>query len=138
MTLAKYLDITSIIDKRGHIGVLEANRHFPFDIKRIYYLKALSSENARGFHAHKELFQAAICLSGSFKMLLDDGENRENVLLNSSEPPLLIEPLVWHVMSEFSEDCIILVLASDYYCEEDYLRDYADFLRFRNERLQNT
>ena len=135
MSLAKYLDIISITDKRGHIGVLEANRHVPFDIKRTYYLKGLSSDNARGFHAHKELFQAAVCLSGSFKMLLDDGKNRETVFLNSSKAPLLIEPLVWHVMSDFSENCIILVLASDYYCEQDYLRDYAGFLRFRNEKL---
>ena len=68
-------------------------------------------------------------------MLLDDGENRETVFLNSSKPPLLIEPLVWHVMSDFSDNCIILVLASDYYCEQDYLRDYEGFLRFRNEKL---
>lgn len=135
MSLVKFLDLSSKIDSRGHLGFLESKRHIPFEIKRIYYLKNLDRKEPRGFHAHRNLTQAAICISGSYEMILDDGKDKESVFIDSSNKPLFIEPLIWHEMRNFSQDCIILFLASDYYSEEDYIRDYHTFLKIINERL---
>ncbi len=135
MSIIKFLELDSKVDNRGYLGILESTRHIPFDIKRIYFLKNLQSDIPRGFHTHKKLIQAAVCISGNYEMILDDGKNKESVALNSSHSPLLIEPLIWHEMQNFSHDCIILVLASDFYFEDDYVRDYAQFLRMVNEEI---
>jgi dTDP-4-dehydrorhamnose 3,5-epimerase-like enzyme len=123
-------DIPSIADERGTLIFAESTRQIPFDIKRIYFVKNTSSDSPRGFHAHKTLRQAAICVQGSFKILLDDGQNR--VWLESSRPDqiTLIEPLVWHELHEISRDCIFVVLASDFYNENDYIRDYGEFVSY--------
>jgi len=86
--------------------------------------------NRRGYHAHRDLQQVAICISGSCKFLLDDGRERvENVILDSPNKGLFIDKMIWREMYDFSDDCILLVLASEYYDESDYIRDYEEFLK---------
>ena len=101
----------------------------PFEIKRIYYIYGTKPEAARGFHAHKALEQVAVCVSGSCRMSLDDGQNRVDVWLNSPSKGLLISGLVWREMHDFTADCVLLVLANEYYDEADYIREYDEFLR---------
>lgn len=116
-------------DDRGNLVALESMKNIPFEIKRVYYMTGLSPDHPRGFHAHKQLKQIAICLSGSCRLILDDGSSKEEVLLNSASIGLNLPEMIWHEMHDFSEDCILMILASDYYSEEDYLRNYDDFLK---------
>lgn len=132
MSLFKFINFDVRGDDRGALVALEANKNVPFEIKRIYYLTKLSPHLPRGFHAHKALRQLAICLSGSCQMLFDDGFTKEIRELNSPAVGVLIEPEIWHEMHSFSEDCVFLVLASEYYDEADYLRTYDDFLKWRH------
>ena len=106
----------------------------PFEIKRIYYIYDLKKDIPRGFHAHKDLQQIAICIKGSCKFLLDNGKERvKDIILDSPNKGLFIDKMIWREMYDFSEDCVLLVLASDYYKENDYIRDYEEFLRSINE-----
>lgn len=117
----------------GSLSVIEANNQVPFDIKRVYYIYDLKECNAlRGKHAHRETEQAIFCLKGSFSLGLDDGENQERILIDKANEGVYLGIELWHDMSDFSEDCVMLVLASDYYREEDYLRDYSEFLQYIN------
>ncbi len=127
--LVKLIDFTPLGDDRGSMVALEANKIVPFDIKRVYYIFGTKAGVARGFHAHKALKQVAVCVAGSCRMLLDDGENKAEVLLDSPLQGLVIESMVWREMHQFSPDCILLVLASEHYDEADYIRDYDDFLK---------
>ena len=129
MSLVKWLDLTQCGDERGCLTVVESMKSIPFEIKRVYYLTKLSSDLPRGFHAHKELEQVAICLSGSCKVLLDNGQEKQWVVLDSSSKAIRIEPMVWHEMKDFSRDCVFLVLASEHYDEADYIRDYKKFIQ---------
>ncbi len=114
----------------GNLFIAEAGREVPFPIKRIYFINSLANPAAvRGKHAHRRLRQAIFCLSGSFTLHLDDGRAQQRILLNDPSTGLLLGPMLWHTMSGFSYDCVILVLASDRFRESDYLRDYAEFLR---------
>lgn len=133
MSLLQKFNLRSKGDSRGELVILEAQRDIPFEIKRLYFLKNLDFSQPRGFHAHKELKQVAICISGSCKMLLDNGIEKETIEMNSHSEGVLIDSMVWHEMFEFSEDCIFLVLASDYYFESDYIRDYESFKRKLSE-----
>lgn len=133
MSLVKWIELPRRGDERGYLTVVESTKNVPFEIKRVYYLTGLSEDMPRGFHAHKELQQVAICLSGSCKVLLDDGINKEWVELNSPEQALRIEPMVWHEMHDFTADCIFMVFASDFYQESDYIRDYSVFMGCLNE-----
>jgi len=128
MSLVKYIFLDSLGDERGHLSVLEQNKNIPFNIKRVYYLVNTKQGVSRGFHAHKELEQVAVCVSGSCNMLLENGSEKVTVLLDSPVKAIRIEPMVWHEMHDFSEDCVLLVLASDYYDESDYIRDYQEFI----------
>lgn len=114
-------------DDRGLLVPLEAMKEIPFEIKRIYYLVNLKNGQPRGFHAHKEIKQFAICLSGSCRFIMDDGQEKTEFILNNPLVGIRIDPLVWHEMHDFSNDCILLILASDYYDESDYIRDYQEF-----------
>ena len=114
-------------DERGSLIALENNHNIPFDVKRVYYIFNTKDKVRRGFHAHKNLKQVAICVSGSCKFLLDDGKNKEEIELNTPNQGLFLEGLIWREMFDFSEDCVIIVLADDYYEEEDYIRDYEVF-----------
>ncbi|WP_201580290.1 FdtA/QdtA family cupin domain-containing protein [Psychrobacter sp. Pi2-52] len=129
MKLAKILTFPIIGDNRGSLIALQTFQNIPFDIKRIYYIFDTLSGVSRGFHAHQKLQQVLICVKGSCRILLDDGKHKENIILNSPQTGLLIENLIWREMHDFSEDCVLLVLASEYYDESDYIRDYDNFLR---------
>jgi dTDP-4-dehydrorhamnose 3,5-epimerase-like enzyme len=129
MSLFEVSTLTTLGDSRGSLTVIEALKTVPFDIKRVYYLKNLASATPRGFHAHYRLEQFAICLSGSCEIIFDNGKSKERKLMDSASEGVLIPPMVWHEMHNFSKDCIFLVLASDIYDEADYIRDYQDFLK---------
>ncbi len=127
MGLINLISLNSKGDERGHLVAIEARNEIPFDIKRVYYIFGTESLS-RGFHAHKELVQLAVCVKGSCTMLLDDGFSRESVILDSPFYGILIPKMAWREMHNFSQDCVLLVLASEYYCEADYIRDYQEFL----------
>lgn len=128
MSLIRFLDIATLGDERGHLIVLENNRGIPFAIKRVYYLTDTQPGVPRGFHAHKELTQVAVCVSGRCLMKMDDGKNKEEVWLDASDKAIVIDKMIWHEMHEFSPGCVLLVLASDFYDEQDYIRNYDEFL----------
>ncbi len=123
------LNFKTLGDERGSLIALEENYNTPFAIKRVYYIFETKSGVRRGYHAHKYLKQLAICISGSCSFLLDDGTTKKNILLDSPNKGLLIEGLVWREMYDFSEDCVLLVLASEYFNEDDYIRDYSLFVK---------
>lgn len=116
-------------DERGTLVALERGHGVPFAIERVYYLYGAPGDAERGFHAHRRLEQIAIAVSGSCTFLLDDGEQREEVRLDSPEVGLLMRPLVWHEMRDFSSDCVLLVLASGRFDAAEYIRDYQEFRR---------
>lgn len=130
--LVKLIDFPSLGDDRGDLVALEANKTVPFDIKRVYYIFGTRADVARGFHAHKALKQVAVCITGSCRMVLDNGYHKEEVVLDSAVKGLVIEGLVWREMHDFSPDCVLLVLASEHYDEADYIRDYQEFRELSN------
>jgi dTDP-4-dehydrorhamnose 3,5-epimerase-like enzyme len=115
-------------DDRGTLIVLEQNKKIPFDIKRIYYMFDTQEGIRRGFHAHKKTRQLAIPVKGQCKILLDDGFEKAEVCLKDPGRGVMIEPMIWHEMYDYSEDCVLLVLADDFYDESDYIRDYNAFM----------
>lgn len=127
MNLCKSYDLELLGDERGSLVVLDDISNIPFDIKRVYYIFNTQEGIARGFHAHKKLHQVAICLSGTCRMLMDDGKNKESILMDSPTMAIDIPPMLWHEMHDFSKDCILLILASDHYNESDYIRSYTNF-----------
>lgn len=124
--------LPSYIDNRGTLIVVESKKQIPFEIKRVYYIMNTTSGEPRGFHAHKELVQFAVCLKGECRILFDDGITKYVSHLNTESEGVLIPPMVWHEMYDFSADCILLVLANDNYNELDYIRCYDDFIRLKN------
>lgn len=129
MNLIEWIELPSLGDQRGSLVVGEAGKHIPFDIKRFYYIFNVDMQVPRGFHAHKELVQVAFCIQGSCKMLMDNGNEKSEVLLNQVNKGLLIPPMIWHEMHDFSKDCVLLLIASDHFNEQDYIRNYDDFLK---------
>jgi len=129
----KVLKYTTKGDNRGSLIALEENSTIPFGVKRVYYIFNTRKNERRGYHAHINLKQVAICVKGSCKFLIDDGCERQTILLDSPEKGLLIEGLVWREMYDFSSDCVLLVLASELYDEDDYIRDYQKFMDIVNE-----
>lgn len=123
------IDFKIMGDNRGSLIALEGTYDVPFNIKRVYYIFDTKTKVRRGYHAHKNLKQLCICTSGSCKFLLNDGKNKQTVKLNSPTKGLFIEGLIWREMFEFSDDCVLMVLASEYYEESDYIRDYDEFLK---------
>tara|TARA_B100001758_G_C18407372_1_gene613036 strand:- start:322 stop:762 length:441 start_codon:yes stop_codon:yes gene_type:complete len=122
----------------GNLSIAEQINDIPFQIKRIYYIYDLSNKKAiRGKHAHKNLEQVLFCISGSFKLLLDDGKIKMNIKMNAPNEGIYIGKYVWHTMSEFSKNCIILVLASDYFKESDYIRNYDEFISITSNILDD-
>ena len=128
MALIKWASFDAIGDGRGQLVALEGNKNIPFDIKRVYYMTGMKPGVPRGFHAHRRLQQVAVCVAGHCRFILDDGSLREEVWLDSPAKGLLIGNMVWREMHDFSQDCVLMVLASEYYDEADYIRDYEHFL----------
>lgn len=127
------LDLPKITDTRGNLTFAESGVHVPFDIKRVYYLYDVPGGSLRGGHGHKRLSQLLIALSGSFDVILDDGRQRRRIHLNRPFKGLLIRPMVWRELENFSSGSVCLVLASDFYDEDDYYRDYDAFRRAAEE-----
>ncbi|MDO5980112.1 sugar 3,4-ketoisomerase [Flavivirga spongiicola] len=125
----KVLIIPKIKDPRGNLAVIEKDI-VPFKIKRVYYLFDIPSGSYRGGHAHKELSQFVIALSGSFEVVLKDREKTKRVILNSPTKGLLITPGIWRELENFSSGAVCLVVASDIYKEEDYIRDFKEFVDY--------
>jgi dTDP-4-dehydrorhamnose 3,5-epimerase-like enzyme len=122
------IDFPVISDARGSIAFIEGSKHIPFDIKRVYYLFDVPGGVERGGHAHKELQQIIISISGSFDVLLDDGTQKKKFSLNRSFQGLYVCPMIWRELDNFSSGSVCMVLASEYYIEADYFRDYERFL----------
>ena len=129
----RIIELPKIADPRGNLTFIEGNSQIPFDIKRVYYLYDVPGGGERGGHAHKELSQLIIAMSGSFDVILDDGENKKRVHLNRSYQGLYVCPMIWRELDNFSSGAVCLVLASNLYSEEDYLRDKHDFMKKRWE-----
>lgn len=125
----KIIDIPKINNTKGNIGVIE-NDTIPFDVKRVYYLFDVPSGAKRGGHAHKKLKQVLIAISGSFDVVLKDGKSKEIVKLNRPDKGLLIENNIWRELENFSSGSVCLVLASEEFSEEDYIRNYKEYLSF--------
>ncbi len=128
MSLVHWIELPKFGDSRGSLIAIEGKRNIPFAIKRVYYIYDTQSGVARGFHAHQNLQQVLVCVSGSCRVVLDNGEVRESVDLDSAHLGLLINDMTWREMYDFSGDCVLLVLASAYYDEADYIRSYEEFL----------
>ena len=127
MPLVERLELQHLVNPAGSIVVAEGEREVPFAIRRVYYLHDVPADQRRGGHAHKRLIQVAVCARGSCRFLLDDGTERAQVLLSKPNESIIIRPMIWREMSDFSPDCTLLVLASEHYDESDYIRDYQDF-----------
>ena len=117
-------------DERGQLIALEEFKDIPFRVKRVYYIYDTKQGVRRGYHAHKKLEQILICVSGSCKIMLDNGEERTDVLLDKPYEGLYISKDMWREMYDFSADAMLLVLASELYDESDYIRNYDEFLAF--------
>ena len=120
-------------DERGSLIAIEAEKSVPFEVRRVYYIFDTKEGVERGFHAHKNLNQVAVAVTGSCEMVLDDGECETSVLLDSAQKGVWIGPGVWRVMRNFSSDCVLLVLADQHYDEADYIRNYKEFKEWVNQ-----
>lgn len=126
----KLINLPKITDLRGNLTVAEGNGIVPFDIKRAYWVYDVPGGESRGGHAHKRLRQVVVALSGSFHVTLDNGFERQTVLLNHPWQGLVIETNTWRTLDDFSSGAVCLVLASEHYEEDDYIYDYNEFLRY--------
>lgn len=123
----KIIELPKITDIRGNLTFIEENQHVPFNIKRVYYLYDVPGGERRGGHAHKNLEQFIIAASGSFDVILDDGKNRERFHLNRSYYGLYVPNMIWRELDNFSSGSVCVVLASEHFKEEDYIREYNEF-----------
>lgn len=126
-----YIELPRVVDERdGVLSIMEGNKDIPFDIKRVYYINHLENlQSVRGKHAHKALQQVIFCINGSFILSLDDGRTKQDVHMWRDNVGVLLDTGLWHEMHSFSSGCILLIVASDYYDEADYIRDYDEFLK---------
>jgi hypothetical protein len=125
------VELSKIHNPAGNITIIQNGSHQPFDIKRIYYLYDVPGGSERGGHAHKSLYQLIVAASGSFDIIIDDGRNKKIIQLNRPNFGLLVIPGIWREIVNFSSGAICLVLASDKYNEDDYVRDYSDFTKMK-------
>lgn len=124
------ISFTKITDPRGNLTVAQSFNNVPFDIKRVYWVYDVPGGESRGGHAHKACKEIVIALSGSFHLTVDNGAERKTVLLNHPYEGLLVDTDVWRTLEDFSSGAVCLVLASEPFDEDDYIRDYDDFLRY--------
>jgi hypothetical protein len=129
LSKCKLIELPKIADSRGNLSFVEGGRHIPFDIKRVYYLYDVPGGAERGGHAHKDLHQLIIAMSGSFDITLDDGREKKTFHLARSYYGLYVCPMIWREMDNFSSGAVCLVLASNQYDEADYYREYDEFLK---------
>lgn len=127
----RIIELPKINEPRGNLSFVENNNHIPFAIERVYYVYDVPGGADRGGHAHKGLHQLIIAMSGSFDITLDDGKNKKKFHLSRSYYGLYVCPMIWREMDNFSSNSVLMVLASNKYSEEDYYRDYDDFMRAR-------
>ena len=120
-------------DRKGNLTVVQNGITVPFDIKRVYYLYDVPGGESRGSHAHRELSQLIVAASGSFRVVLDDGSAKRAFVLNRPYQGLLVKPGIWRDLDDFSSGAVCMVLASEVYQPEDYIRDYDEFLSFRQQ-----
>jgi len=128
----RILELPKIEMRAGSITFVEGLEELPFDIRRVYYLYDIPGGKARGAHAHRKLEQLVVAASGSFEVALDDGRDVRTVRLDRPYMGLYLKPGIWRDLNNFSSGAICLVLASEVYSQEDYIRDYSDFLRFKD------
>ena len=127
LSKCKIIDLPKVTDTRGNLTFVEENKHIPFQIKRVYYLYDVPAGEARGGHAHKRLQQLIISANGSFDVVLDDGSKRKRFHLNRSYYGLYLPSMIWRELDNFSSGSVCLVLASELFEEDDYIRDYETF-----------
>lgn len=127
----KIIHLPVIADPRGNLTFVEARQHIPFDINRVYYLYDVPGGSERGGHAHKGLQQLIIAMSGSFDVVLSDGQHSQRFHLNRSYYGLYVCPMIWRELDNFSSGSVCMVLASNHYDESDYFRDYDEYLEAR-------
>ena len=132
MSIGKLIDLPKIVDPRGNLTVAEGLKNVPFDIKRVYWLYDIPAGEGRGGHAHKQIKELLIAVSGSFHVTLDNGKEKQTYLLNHPYQALLIDTGIWRTLDDFSSGAVCVALASDWYEEEDYIYDYNDFLKYVN------
>lgn len=120
-------------DRKGNLTVVENGKTLPFDVKRVYYLYDVPGGENRGSHAHRKLEQLIIAASGSFTVILDDGKCKRSFFLNRPYQGLYVKPGMWRDLEDFSSGAVAMVLASEIYKKEDYIRDYDEFIEFRNQ-----
>lgn len=125
------VSLPKITDPRGNLTFIEAGKHVPFEIQRVYYLYDVPGGAERGGHAHKALHQLIVAMSGSFDVMLDDGAQKKRIHLNRSYSGLYVCPMIWRELDNFSSGSVCMVLASNKYEESDYYRDYGEFMRAR-------
>lgn len=131
INLCRVIQLPKISDPRGNLTFVESGNQIPFDIQRVYYLYDVPGGAERGGHAHKELQQLIIAMSGSFDVVLDDGQRKKRVHLNRSYTGLYVCPMIWRELDNFSSGSVCMVLASNKYDEADYYRNYEDFMQAR-------
>ncbi|MEM3730868.1 MAG: FdtA/QdtA family cupin domain-containing protein [Candidatus Bathyarchaeia archaeon] len=132
LSKCKIIYLPKVSDTRGNLTFIEENKHIPFEIKRVYYIYDVPGGESRGGHAHRRLQQFMIAASGSFDVILDDGFKRKKFHLNRAYYGLYIPPMIWRELNNFSSGAVCLVLASDLYDADDYIRDYETFKRMVN------
>ncbi len=125
----KLINMEVFGDERGKLVSLEGNKNIPFDIKRVYYIYDTLPDQIRGKHAHRNLEQVIVAIDGACQFVLDDGKTRESVWLNRPDVGLYIGKNMWREMRHFSYGCKLMILASTYYDEKEYIRDYEEFLK---------
>lgn len=128
----RLIDFQQHGDNRGQLVALEQNKEIPFAIKRVYYLYHTGENVRRGYHAHKSLEQILVCVNGKCTIHLDDGRECKEVILDKPYQGLYIANSIWREMYNFSENAVLLVLASELYSEDDYIRDYQEFIEYVN------
>ena len=124
------IELPKIVDPRGNLTVAEQMKNVPFDIERVYWTYDMPGGESRGGHAHKNLYQLVVAMSGSFIVNLDNGEERATILLNHPWQGLLIKPNTWRTLEDFSSGAVCLVLASEHFDLDDYIYDYDEFLEY--------
>lgn len=123
------IDLPKISDPRGNLSFIEGKQQIPFRIKRVYYLYDVPGGSDRGSHAHKNLHQFIVAISGSFDVVLNDGKEKKRFHLNRPYNGLYICPMMWRSLDNFSSGSVCMVLASEHYSAEDYIRDYEEFIK---------